>query len=129
MWKSAVYMHHDVQILEQVFGQTCFCSSKTFAHFFLLCTFFSPKTFGKDPLDSDHEEEMHSASETESDGQSESEAEFQEEAETKIEVMDDTGFAPEAESLHQDMNALQQQVLQHSQATQQQQSQVTSFIS
>ena len=71
---------------------------------------------------------MHSAFETESDGQSESEAEFQEEAETKIEVMDDTGLAPEAESLHQDMNALQQQVLQHSQATQQQ-SQVTSFIS
>jgi hypothetical protein len=122
-------MHHDVQILEQVFGQTCFCSSKTFAHFFLLRTFFSPKTFGKDPLDSDHEEEMHSASETESDGQSESEAEFQEEAETKIEVMDDTGFAPEAESLHQDINAIQQPVVQHSQATQQHKSQVTSFIS
>ena len=72
---------------------------------------------------------MHSASETESDGQSESEAEFQEEAKTNIEGTDDTGFAPEAESLDQDMNALQQQVFQHSQATQQQQSQVTSFIS
>ena len=55
---------------------------------------------------------MHSASETESDGQSESEAEFQEEAKTNIELMDDTGFAPEDESLDQ-----------------QQQSQVTSFIS
>ena len=132
MWKSAVYMHHDVQILEQVFCQTCFCSSKTFAHFFkfLLHTFFSPKTFGKDPLDSDHEEEMHSASDTESDGQSESEGESKEEAKTNNELMDDTGFAPEAESLsNQDMNALQQQVFQNSQATQQQQSQVTSFIS
>ena len=57
---------------------------------------------GKDPLDSDHEEEMHSASDTESDGQSESEAESKEEAKTNNELMDDTGFAPEAESLHQD---------------------------
>ena len=66
----------------------------------------------KDPLDSDHEEEMHSASDTESDGQSESEAESKEEAKTNNEVMDDTGFAPEDESFDQ-----------------QQQSQVTSFIS
>ena len=62
-----MYMHHDVQILEQVFGQTCFCSSKTFAHFFLLCTFSSLKTFGKDPLDSDHEEVVKSDTESERD--------------------------------------------------------------
>ena len=67
---------------------------------------------GTDPLVSDNEEEMHSASDTESDGQSESEAESKEEAKTNNELMDDTGFAPEDEYLDQ-----------------QQQSQVTSFIS
>ena len=34
---------------------------------------YSPKTLGKDPLHSDQDEEMHSASETESEGGSDSE--------------------------------------------------------
>ena len=43
-----------------------FCSFVSSLHF------YSPKTLGKDPLHSDQDEEMHSASETESEGGSDS---------------------------------------------------------
>jgi len=44
-----------------------FCSFVSSLHL------YSPKTLAKDPLDSDQDEEMHSASETESEGGSEEE--------------------------------------------------------
>ena len=42
--------------------------------------------------------------------------------------MDDTDLALEVEEFHTDMNAIEQEVLQHSQSTEEQKSQVTSFI-
>ena len=62
-------MHDDVPVLEQVSYQTCFLTSKHFAHFFFLRT-SSPKALGKDSQESDQDKEMHSASETESEGHS-----------------------------------------------------------
>ena len=74
MWKSAVYMHHDVQLLEQVFYQTCFSNMHNFCSFVSCSHVLSSKTLEKDPLHLDQDKEMHSASETESEGNSDSEA-------------------------------------------------------
>ena len=58
----------------------------------------------------------------------ESEAELQEDVQTNIEVMDDSDLVPEVEALQKDMDAIEQEVLEHSHSTQQQKSQVTCFI-
>ena len=42
--------------------------------------------------------------------------------------MGDTDLAPEVEAIQKDMEAIEQKVLEHSPSTQQQKSQVTSFI-
>ena len=43
----------------------------------------------------------------------ESEAELQEDVQTNIEVMDDSDLVPEVESLQKDMDAIEQEVLEH----------------
>ena len=99
-------------------------------------------------MDSDQDEEMHSASETESEGNSDSEAVTQDAPSTNegtvvitptdiapaqivqhnIQLMGDTDLAPEVEHIEKDMDALEREVLVHSPSTLQQKSQVTSFF-
>ena len=43
----------------------------------------------------------------------ESEAELQEDVQTNIEVMDDSDLVPEVEALQKDMDAIEQEVLEH----------------
>ena len=93
---------------------------------------YSPKTLGKDPLLSDQDEEMHSASETESEGGSEEEEKNDVSLTSDIlpesvsqddsQPMGDNTFTPTA-IVEKDMDPVEREVLLHEPSTQ-----VTSYF-
>ena len=109
---------------------------------------YSPKTLGKDPLLSDQDEEMHSASETESEGGSDSEEKNDAPSTNEGTVLSTSSDIPSAhisqensepkgdtnlahtsiELVEKDMDPVEREVLVHEPSTLQQQTQVTSFF-
>ena len=93
---------------------------------------YSPKTLGKDPLLSDQDEEMHSASETESEGGSEEEEKNdvsltsdilpESVSEDNSQPMGENTFTPTA-IVEKDMDPVEREVLVHEPSTQ-----VTSYF-
>ena len=96
---------------------------------------YSPKTLGKDPLLSDQDEEMHSASETESEGGSDSEEKNDAPStnegtdilpegvsQDNSQPMGDNTFTPTA-IVEKDMDPVEREVLLHEPSTQ-----VTSYF-
>ena len=98
---------------------------------------YSPKTLGKDPLHSDQDEEMHSASETESEGGSDSEEKNDAPStnegtdilpegvsQDNSQPMGDNNFTPTSiELVEKDMDPVEREVLVHEPSTQ-----VTSYF-
>ena len=76
LWKSGIFMHHNVEVLQQV---KCNITLTFWASFYLITSSSLSKGFAMDPELSDLEESIHSQSDTESDGDVENDSDVAEE--------------------------------------------------